>query len=191
MIYSSLKKNPSPIKIVKNRIICTFVEGAQVEILGEDEKKYLAKFINKATNQVVYQTELTNNTWGNAAIKYFVDWKIEVYEGDELIFTHDYNATDKRVFITITSSALGDTLAWIPYVLEFKNKHNCHVILSTFKNELFKDAYPELEFVNPGSTVHNIYAQYNIGWFYDHNKETTLPNTITIQQTATNILGLD
>jgi autotransporter strand-loop-strand O-heptosyltransferase len=78
----------------------------------------------------------------------------------------------------------------MPYVEEFQNKHNCDVIVSTFKNFLFEDAYPELEFVEPGTNVVNLYAMYKIGWFYNSNKEPQLPNTIPLQQTATNILGL-
>jgi hypothetical protein len=31
---------------------------------------------------------------------------------------------------------------------------------------------------------------YKLGWFYDDNKEP-LPNTIPLQKTATNILGLE
>jgi autotransporter strand-loop-strand O-heptosyltransferase len=50
---------------------------------------------------------------------------------------------------------------------------------------------PEIELVEPGSVVNDIFAQYNIGWFYDRNKEPTLPNTIKLQEAATNILGLE
>ena len=32
---------------------------------------------------------------------------------------------------------------------------------------------------------------YSLGWFYDSNKEPELPNTIPLQKTASNILGLD
>jgi autotransporter strand-loop-strand O-heptosyltransferase len=32
---------------------------------------------------------------------------------------------------------------------------------------------------------------YSLGWFYDYNLEPELPNTIPLQKTATNILGLD
>ena len=96
----------------------------------------------------------------------------------------------KRVYISFDSSSLGDSIAWIPYVLEFQNKHNCKVIVSTFKNFLFEEVYPELEFVNPGSEVPNIYAMYKIGWFYDKNREPELPNTISLQKAASNILGL-
>jgi len=65
------------------------------------------------------------------------------------------------------------------------------VIVCTYWNHLFRDVYPELEFVEPGSTVHNIHGQYSIGWFYDPKKEPAMPNTIPLQQAATNILGLD
>jgi autotransporter strand-loop-strand O-heptosyltransferase len=78
----------------------------------------------------------------------------------------------------------------MPYVEEFQKKHDCKVIVSTFKNFLFEKEYPMLEFVAPGTTVNNLYAMYRLGWFYDKNREPVLPNTIPLQQTATNILGL-
>jgi hypothetical protein len=54
----------------------------------------------------------------------------------------------KKVFIAIDSRSLGDNLAWIPYVEEFRNKHNCTVVCSTFWNKILD--YPEIEFVEPG-----------------------------------------
>ena len=86
---------------------------------------------------------------------------------------------------------MGDNVAWIPYVSEFKKKHNCHVIISTFWNHLFESEYPELEFISPGETVHNIHGMYKIGWFYDKNMEPETPNVIPLQKSATNILGLE
>jgi autotransporter strand-loop-strand O-heptosyltransferase len=94
------------------------------------------------------------------------------------------------VYIAFDSSSLGDTIAWMPYVEEFRCLHNCEVIVSTFKNFLFEKEYPMLEFVEPGTVVNNIYAMYKLGWFYNEHKEPVLPNTIPLQQTATNILGL-
>jgi autotransporter strand-loop-strand O-heptosyltransferase len=63
--------------------------------------------------------------------------------------------------------------------------------VSTFKNFLFKDVYPELEFVNPGSVVSNILSMYSVGWFYNPDREPALCNTIKLQEAATNILGLE
>jgi hypothetical protein len=56
------------------------------------------------------------------------------------------------VFISFESSS-GDTIAWLPYVLEFKIKHNCEVVLSTFWNKLFEESYPQITFIQPGSNV--------------------------------------
>jgi autotransporter strand-loop-strand O-heptosyltransferase len=113
-----------------------------------------------------------------------------VYKDGEKVYDKLLDLEGKRVYIAFESSSLGDTIAWIPYALDFKVKHKCDVIVSTFKNFLFEDAYPELEFVTPGTNVTNIYAMYKIGWFYNANREPEIPNTIPLQQTATNILGL-
>lgn len=191
MIYNNLKKNPVPVVAVRNIINYNFVDGPFVEILGENPITYTIKFINNDTNDVVYQTTIANNHWARASIKYFIKWRLEVYQSDKLIMSHIYNATDRKVFISIESSSLGDNIAWMPYVEEFRKKHNCNVVVSTFKNFLFEKAYPEIEFVSPGTIVHNVYAMYRIGWNYDSNLEPVLPNTIPLQKTATNILGLD
>jgi autotransporter strand-loop-strand O-heptosyltransferase len=91
---------------------------------------------------------------------------------------------------------LGDTLAWIPYVEEFRKKHNCHLLVTTFLNDLLKDQYPDIEFVPPGTIVENLYALYRIGCFYDNdtvdmNSHKTDFRNLRLQEYATDILGLD
>lgn len=191
MIYNNLKKNPTPIVSSKNIINYNFVDGPYVEILGETPSTYLVKFINDDTNQLVYQTTIANNHWAKASIKYFIKWRLEVYSNNNLLMSYVYNAKDKKIFISFESSSLGDTIAWMPYVEQFQKKHNCKVVLSTFKNFLFEEEYPEIEFVPPGSTVNGIYAMYRIGWFYNPESEPVLPNLIPLQKTVTNILGLE
>ena len=78
--------------------------------------------------------------------------------------------------ICFESKSLGDSLAWIPYVEEFRIKNKCHVICSTFKNDLFKGQYPEIEFVEPGVGVNNIYGLYRLGLFYDDNRTIRYDN---------------
>jgi autotransporter strand-loop-strand O-heptosyltransferase len=87
--------------------------------------------------------------------------------------------------------SLGDTIAWFPYVEEFRKKHNCKVVCSTFKNHFFQSLYPEIEFIEPGTPVNNIYAQFNIGWFWDKEKNPSDVLNIPLQQTASDILGLE
>ena len=146
--------------------------------------------INQSSDQILHKTTIKVKHWTKCNFQYFIDWKINIYQDGELIKTELLNLEGKRVYIAFDSSSLGDTIAWIPYVEQFKKKHNCYVVVSTFKNFLFKIVYPELEFVAPGNKIENVYAQYTIGWFYDRFKEPVLPSTIPLQQTATNILGL-
>ena len=78
-------------------------------------------------------------------------------------------------------------------------KHNCKVVLSTFHNDWFKGlkAYKNIEFVPPGTFIECI-AHYKLGWFRDEDggwKNTARHprqcNTIPMQATATDILGLE
>ena len=138
-----------------------------------------------------YHNKTESNRWFRLNREYFTKWNTKVWEDDKLIYDDTLDYKGKKVFISFDSSSLGDTIAWIPYILEFKKKHECDVVVSTHKNFLFEKVYPELEFVSPGSTVSGIHGMYVIGWFYDPNKEPEMPNTIPLQKTATNILGLD
>jgi autotransporter strand-loop-strand O-heptosyltransferase len=113
-------------------------------------------------------------------------------------FLKKYN-TDKnkkvydKVYIRFDSFALGDTLAWIPYVEEFRKKHNCEVVCTTFWNNLFKEQYLDIEFEEPGSEfiISSEVPEYEIGWFYDGARNPNDVRTISLQQTASDILGLE
>ncbi len=175
-----------------------FLNGAFLEILGSNSKTYVAKFIDRLKDETIYEAEITNNMWTKPGIEYFINWRIEVYdkENDELVFEHNFDATGKRVYIHLESSALGDTLAWFPFIDEFRKFNKCHVVCSSFHNEWFEKEYPNLEFVNPGTEVNDLYAMYNVGWFY--NEDRTVTNSkipIDFKQhplgeTSTSILGL-
>ena len=166
-----------------------FINEPFLEITGESDSEYDVKFFDES-GICNYHNKIKSNHWIKLNRRYFIKWNTKILEDGVLIYDETLNYKDKRVFINFDSSSLGDTISWIPYVLEFKNVHQCDVIVSTHLNHLFRDVYPELEFVEPGNVVHNIHGQYNLGWFYDNYKEPTLPNTIPLQQAATNILGL-
>jgi len=182
-----------PIK--PNEIIISYLEGPKVEILGDNDQKYFIEFIDGNTNQVIFSDNITNNMWTTCGRKYYIPWVIKV--NGEIVDKLDL--TDKRVLITLESNSLGDTIAWTPYAVEFAKKHNCKVIMSTFHNEWFKglEAYKDIEFMELGSSTPCV-AVYRIGWFKDdkglwNNKEKH-PNQVNLypmQQTATDILGLD
>jgi autotransporter strand-loop-strand O-heptosyltransferase len=182
-----------PIKNLKNNskvhVKQFFINEPFLEITGESDSEYNIKFFDES-GICHYDNKIKSNHWIKLNRKYFTKWNTKILEDGVLIYDKTLDYKGKRVFINFDSRSLGDTISWIPYVLEFKNVHQCDVIVSTHLNHLFRDVYPELEFVEPGNVIHNIHGQYNIGWFYDVNKEPVLPNTIPLQQSATNILGL-
>lgn len=168
-----------------------FVDNPFFEILGNplNKKKYKVQFFDK--DELIYESGLNVNMWSKLSRQYYTEWKIKVYSENELIFNYTLNLKNHRVLISFESSSLGDNIAWIPYIQKFKEKHDCHVIVSTFWNTLFQKSYPDLEFIMPGTKVDNLFASYRIGWFYDSNKEPEIPNTIPLQKTVTNILGIE
>jgi autotransporter strand-loop-strand O-heptosyltransferase len=172
-----------------------FVVNPFFEILGESNSLFDIKLFDE--NNLIYEKNLPINSWVKLNREYYTKWRTEVYENGELIYNDLLNLKNKRVYISFGSKSLGDTLAWIPYCEEFRKKHNCELIVSTFMNDLFKDQYLNIEFKNPGEVVHNIYAQYKLGWYYNEDNSLNYnahPNDVKrqpLQKTATDILGLD
>jgi autotransporter strand-loop-strand O-heptosyltransferase len=187
-IYNTVLTNDMMLQ--KIDINFNFVRQPFLEITGRSNKNYVTKFYDE-NDICLYENTIRANHWVKLSRQWFTAWKIKVWENNVLVYDYKLDYAGRRVYISLESASLGDSIAWIPYVEEFRIKHNCHVIVSTFKNFLFESVYPELEFVAPGTVVNNIFGMYSIGWFYDSNKEPVEPNTIPLQKTATNILGLE
>jgi len=173
-----------------------FNGGAYLEMKCLKEKKIHVNFIDKDQNKNIYSVDLSSNRWAKPNISFFKNWKIEVSGDDNKIF--EFNANGKNVLISFHSSSIGDTLAWIPYVEEFRKKHSCIVYCSVHNNlyDLFKKEYDKIIFINPGTQINNLYATYDLGWFsppWGGNRDQH-PNDyriIPLQQTASDILGLE
>ena len=196
MIYDNLKKNENNIVKIQNKVTLHFVRGPFVEITGNKKADYKVDFVDNKTGKVLFSSNIGSNCWTKCNIEYFVEWKVNIYEDGNLWYEHLYNPKGKRIYISLDSRALGDTLAWFPYMDEFRKKYECEVITSTFMNDMFTEQYPNLEFVNPGTNVDNLYAMYSIGLFYNDDDSINLlknpidPKTVTLQKMASDILGL-
>ena len=172
-----------------------FVVNPFFEILGQGDREFNIKLFDEKS--LVYENNIKINSWIKLNREYFSNWKTEIRENGKLIYQNQINLENKRVYISFGSKSLGDTLAWFPYCEEFRLNHKCNLIVSTFMNYLFKDQYPNIEFVEPGESVPNIHAQYRLGWFYnedgtiDTNKHKIDVKLQPLQKTATDILGLD
>ena len=183
--YKELMKIP----IRKQQVSITqhFVNQPFLEIKGNSDSNFLVKFFDEK-GICHYENTIKANHWVRLNRQWYTRWQAKVWEGKDLIYNSTLDLEGKKVFIAIDSRSLGDTLAFIPYCDAFRVKHNCEVIVSTFWNKILD--YPDLEFVEPGTMV-NCYAMYTLGWHWNEDKEPTLCNTIPLQQSASNILGLD
>ena len=180
---------PKKKKKTKVNISVLYVESPKLEITGSSDSDFLVHFYDEK-GSIAYENTIKSNSWVKLNRQWFTKWTAKVWEDGELIFEETLSFEDKRVYICIDSQSLGDTIAWVPYCEKFRKKHKCHVVISTHKNFLFEQAYPNLEFVIPGTKVNNIHGQYIIGWRYHPDKEPELCNTIPLQKAASNILGL-
>lgn len=197
--YNNLVKLSIPPKKESSNFFVSFVKGAKLETKGPSKKNYNVKFIDQTTNNVIHESDITNNMWTKTNISYFKEWYIKVTDLDtnELCYEHKFNAKNKKVYIHFASKALGDTIAWFPYAEEFRKKHECELVVSTFHNHFFKAKYPKIEFVEPGTTQYNLYAMYEIGWHYnedgdvDYNKNPRDFKTYGLQDTSAESLGLE
>lgn len=177
-------------------IITHNVRGALVEINTDSSRTFNVNFLDN-NNEIIHSTNLTGNMWTRLNSKYYHDYSVIIKEKDLIIYQSVFNLKNKRVYISLESSSLGDSLAWFPYIEEFRKKHDCHVIVSTFNNDLFIENYPNLNFIKPGDVVHDLAAMYSIGWFYDENGNIDYTkNPIDfrnqpLQKTASDILGLE
>jgi autotransporter strand-loop-strand O-heptosyltransferase len=175
-----------------------FVGGPFFSIDGYTRDEFLVEFIDNDSGQLIHSDKLNCGMWTRSFRRYYTNWLINVRNlktGEST--QHKFNLNGKKVLISIDSSSLGDSIAWFAPIQDFAKKHNCQIILSSFKNFLFKEQYPDIEFIEPGSYFENVYASYNIGWYYDSNGDVDLNMNPTnfrmqpLQKVTTDILGMD
>ena len=195
MNFYNKVKNPNYKKnIPENKIEISYIDGPRVFISGPVDEEYLIEFIDIDKNEVLHSSTIRNNMWTACGRKYYTNWLIKV-NGKEV---DRFNCEGKKVLISFESKSMGDTLAWAPYAIDFAKKNKCKVVLSTFHNDWFKglDAYKDIEFMEPGNAT-GVYTVFRIGWFRDEKGAWTkldmyprIVNSVPLQQTATDILGL-
>jgi autotransporter strand-loop-strand O-heptosyltransferase len=177
----------------------SFLDGPRLEILDNIKGSYEAFFIDRETDEIKFQCSLENNQWAACGIKYFTLWKIKVIDkhSGSIVFDYDFDPTGKRIYISIESSSLGDSIAWMSPVEEFRKKWSCEVYLTTFRNDLFASEYPGIKFLDRHEIAENPYVIYRIGWFYNTEGEVDSGwhkenfREIPMQKSATDILGIE
>ena len=84
-----------------------FNYGARVTV---PQGEYRVKFIDREACLTVYDAP-ASGVLVTSSKKYFIDFRIEVYEKDKLIFAHDLDLQGKKVLLKFPVGILGDVLA--------------------------------------------------------------------------------
>jgi len=177
--------------MIENKIHVSYKKGPLVTIEGDFDKEYLVEFIDYDNDEKLFESKIKNNQNIECPIKYYVKWIIKV-DGETVDIL---NLEGKDVFID-NLGGIGDSIAWNPYVVEFKEKHNCNLFVKTKFNEWFinNENYRGINFVDEDI---DYYCGYQLGFFSydfkyskDYNRVED-PQIYPLQQLSTNVLGLD
>jgi autotransporter strand-loop-strand O-heptosyltransferase len=180
-------------------ILFDFNDGCRV-VLPETEHPWGVRLSDLDTGNILFQTELKAGRVTSTK-RYYVRFRLEVWQQGESVFAHDYSAADRHVLVRFPVDTLGDPLGWFPYAVKFKERHGCRLTctMNSKMIALLRDAYPDVIFVTePEVSPEHFYATYSIavfykaGMMYDH--KDCVPSDfrrVGLHCAASYILGVD
>jgi autotransporter strand-loop-strand O-heptosyltransferase len=188
---------PSPTQAGPRGLRYDFNLGCRVVVPAQEGDKALrVRLRDLGTGNTLFETTLKQG-FINSSKRWFVRFRIEVWDGEEQIFRHDYDARDRRVLIQFPIGTLGDTMGWFPYAARFASDHGCRLTcaMSALIIPLFRDAYPDIEFLTHEEVdPTRYYASYCLGLFFDDTDTVWQPTDfrmVGLHRTAGHILGVD
>jgi autotransporter strand-loop-strand O-heptosyltransferase len=143
-------------------------------------------------------------------LRYYKRWETHIKQGGKTVYENKLDLRDKNVLIVLITAAIGDTIAWFPYVERFRKQHGCNVYCVTYHNYLFEEHYPDINFIEPKAGHNRLNKHITARYFISMNevwesvefptesgipiKQGVLspknPRLISLQQVASDILGL-
>jgi autotransporter strand-loop-strand O-heptosyltransferase len=123
-------------------------DSAFLEIFGEDDLDYNVEFIDLNTNTTEYSNVIKNNYWAKLNNISGKNILIRVTANDEVLFERRQDHIFNKIYVLIGSKSIGDNIAWIACVNEYKKIHNVDVILHSPLKNLFDKAYPDITFTD-------------------------------------------
>jgi len=130
-------------------ILVSFRNGPCVDVQGDpmDPRIFSVMFYDDDTNEIVYESNVKINHWTRSSRKYFTNWRIEVWTEGHKIRETKMDLENKEVCVMFSTSTLGDTISWVAYAEEFRKKHKCNLTLHCSFSNIFKESYPEIDFI--------------------------------------------
>jgi autotransporter strand-loop-strand O-heptosyltransferase len=194
--------SPSPTQPGPLGIRYDFNQGARVVLppRTETEAKWRVRLRDLDTGNILFESE-NRGAFVASSKRFYVRFKVEVWDGEAQVLEHDYDCKDREVLIQFPVGTLGDILAWFPYAEKFRVAHGCKLTcaLSGLIIPILKDAYPDITFVTHEEMVERklvdtVYATYSMGLFFDDKDCVWQPTDfrhVGLHRTAGYILGVD
>ncbi|RXH10121.1 autotransporter strand-loop-strand O-heptosyltransferase [Bradyrhizobium guangzhouense] len=186
---------PIPTQSTDEGIRFDFNDGARI-VCPPSEQPWKVTLRDLDTGNVLFETQFAGGHV-NSSKRYFIRFSIEITHDGKNVLTHEYSAKDREILIQFPVGTLGDPMGWFPYAVKFKEKHGCKLTCAMGAPliSLFRDAYPDIEFVTHEELKpERYYATYSIGLFFDDKDFIYQPTDfrhVGLHRTAGYILGVD
>lgn len=171
-----------------------FSEGAKIICHEGLNFPIRVEFWNDSRNEIEYRSSFSGPGVFSTPKKYFIPWRVKVFEGETQIYEEIMDLKGKRVFVHIDSPSIGDTLAWVSQALRFGRKHECELTIFNEFSFLFKEEYPEVSWVHAKHNVVDPYARYRISYWLSPQRfyfNPVDPRTSPLAKVASDILGME
>ncbi|WP_456759283.1 autotransporter strand-loop-strand O-heptosyltransferase [Bradyrhizobium sp. USDA 4011] len=172
-----------------------FNDGCRVT-LPEGKAPWHVRISDLDTGNILYETEIKAGRV-NSTKRYFVRFRLDVWNQGASLFSHDYSAVEREVLIQFPVGTLGDTIGWFPYAVKFKERHRCRLTCAMAGHlvPLFRDAYLDITFATHEEVkAERFYATYTMGLFFDDENRVHQPcdfRHVGLHRTAGYILGVN
>ncbi len=186
-----------PTQVGPKGIRYDFNLGCRVMLpLQEGDRSWRVRLRDLGTGNTLFETTLKQG-FINSSKRWFVRFRIEVWDGEELALQHDYDARGRPVLVQFPIGTLGDTMGWFSYAARFAALHGCQLTcaMSALIIPLFSAAYPHVTMITHEEVKPEAYyASYCLGLFFDDLDTVWQPTDfrmVGLHRTAGYILGVD
>ncbi|MBQ9478903.1 MAG: autotransporter strand-loop-strand O-heptosyltransferase, partial [Selenomonadaceae bacterium] len=97
--------------------------------------------------------------------KFYIEWEIALWLDGEPVFFHQFDPTGQRVHFRFTRNAIGDNIALLPYVEEFRRVFDSEVSISigAHMRDIVRNYFPRVRLIE--GELDEMYATfYMSGW---------------------------
>jgi hypothetical protein len=164
MVYSSyiLKKELGRDEIV---FYPNFINGLKLTAVSDKPQNLYITITDNDKNQILCEDNFISNEPYTIFNDKFVNYGITVFdETGQKIYEYNLDLKNKKVWIKLESLSVGESIVWIPYVEEFRKKHECETLCTTYWNKLFISEYSNINFIPSDGIVDStdLFAVYKI-----------------------------